>query len=290
MIKKLGILSLMISLVILLVTGCGSKDLTKGKSPQEIVVASSTAMQDLKSYNFTMDMKMGFPNPETDSIETMEMSGSGETTVNPARAHLKMTTKIMGQEAPMEIYVTMENDKILEYISNPMVPEQWLKMELPMSSEMQDLSNPAKSLEVLKELLVDAKVLREEEENKVKYVVIEATLKPDAVTKFLPSNLPMDMEQLSGMLSAMGNIQYNMWVRKDNLFITKMEVDLGELMKRVLAQTPGIPEEQKALLDKITATMSMTYTDFDKVTEITIPEEVEKNAKDMSELMQLPTE
>lgn len=288
--KMLTYFILIVLIASLIITGCGTKDLTKGKTPKEIIIASSAEMQKLNSYAFTMDMQMGIPNPETMTVENISMSGTGEAVQNPQKAHIKMVTKVMGTELPSEVYVEITDNKILEYISNPMNPQEWLKMELPVSPEMMKMLDPAKSLEVMQKLLEEAKVVKEIEENKVKYVIIEATIQPKAISEFIPANLPIPPEEFEKMLSAMDSFSYNMWIRKDNLFTTKMEMDLGNMMKNIMSSQPNLPAEAKEIFDKVTATMNMSYTDFNTSINITIPDSVKNSAKDFSQMMpQAPT-
>lgn len=271
--------------VSLLLTGCSTKDLTKGKSPQEIVIESSAAMQKLKSYSFAMEMLMKLPNPETQTIETVSISGTGEAVQNPQKAHLEMITKLMDNEMPSEVYVEIEGDKIVEYISNPLNNEEWFKMEIPVSPEMMKMLDPAKSLEAVQELLVDAAIVDQLEEEKIKYIVIKATIKPAAIAEFIPADLPVPQEHLSQMLTSLDNISYNMWIRMDNLYTTKMEMDISDIMKSVISSQPNLPSEAKALLEQVTATMKMSYTDFDSPLTITVPDNIKNSAQDMSELM-----
>lgn len=288
--KLLTCFVLILLFVSLLLTGCGTKDLTKGKTPKEVVIASSIEMQKLNSYAFTMDMQMGVLNPQTQAIEKISMSGTGNAVQNPQKAHIKMTTKVMDNELPSELYIEINSDKILEYISNPMNPEEWLKMELPVSPEMMKMLDPAKSLEAVQKLVEDAKIIKEIEEDKVKYLVIEATIKPDAISEFIPANLPVPQEELSKMLSSLGSFSYNMWIRKDTLFTTKIEMDLSDLMKNVMNSQPNLPPEAKAIFEKVTATMSMSYTDFNIPKTITIPDSIKNSAKDMTQqIPQAPT-
>lgn len=287
MLNRLILITLCISL---LLAGCGTKDLTKGKTPKEIVIASSAEMQKLKSYAFTMDMQMGFPNPETQTVVNISISGTGEAVQNPQKAHMKMVTKVMNNELPSEIYVEINSDNIVEYISNPMKNGEWLKMELPVSPEMMKMLDPAKSLEVVQKLLEDAKIVQETEENKVKYVVMEATIKPDAIAEFIPANLPVPQDELSKMLSSLDSISYNMWIRKDNLFTTKIEMDLSNIIKNIMTGQPNLPPEALSLFEEVTAAMSMSYTDFNTSINITIPDDVKNTAQDFTQLIpQAPT-
>ncbi len=273
--------------IALLFSGCGPKDLTKGKTPQEIVLASGESLAKVKSYGFTMNMDMGFPNPGTGEIGNITMKGTGSASMDPLKMHLKMTMNIAETEMQSEIYAQVEDKKIVEYISNPQKQGEWIRFELPLDEKMMDMLNPAKSMTILKDALVDAKVVGEEEKDKIKLAVLEITIKPEAIGKFLQmpgNNLPLaDLEK---MLASLGNMTYKMWVQKDNLLATKVEMDMGEMFRNLMKNQPGMPPEMAGELEKITAKMTMEYTDFDKAVNITIPEDVKSKAQDMSGLLQ----
>lgn len=273
----------------MVLTACGSKDLTKGKNPQEIVLASGKAMQSIKTYGITMDMNMGMPNPESGEEMKITMNGKGSISVDPVKMHMTMDMSMSQTAAPMnmEIYAQVEDKKLIEYISDPTNKEQWMKMELPLDDNAMQMLNPASSLDMLKEIMVDAKVVGEEEENKVKLAVLEVTMKPEGLTKFmqLPGNA-MPLQDLEKIFSSMGNITYKMWVRKDNLLAVKTEMDLGQMFKNMFNNQPDMPPEAKEMFAKITAVMSVKYVDFDQPVNITIPDNVKNSAQPIPGLPQ----
>lgn len=288
--KKISLICLALLLILsLALTACGTTDLTKGKSPQEIVLASGKAMQNIKTYGIVMDMNMGMPNPQTGEQMKITMNGKGSIIVEPVKMHMTMDMNMPQVPSPMkmEIYALVEDKKLIEYISNPASNGQWMKMELPLDDNAMQMLNPAKSLDMLKEIMVDAKVVGEEEDNKVKLAVLEVTIKPEGLTKFmqLPGNA-FPMQDLEKTLASMGNITYKMWIRKDNLLAVKTEMDLGQMMRNMFANQPGMPAEAKAMFEQVTAGMSMKYVDFDQPVNITIPDNVKNSAQPIPGLPQ----
>jgi hypothetical protein len=90
---------------------------------------------------------------------------------------------------------------------------------------------------------------------------------------------------LESMFESMKNFTYKIWIRKDNLYITKAEMDLGEIFNNMLGDMADISDEEKDILSNITASMTMEYVDFDVPVEITVPDEVINNAEDFSEML-----
>jgi|GEM_PF-4035273 len=292
MLKKRKFVSwLLFCLVLMLIfSGCGTKDLTKGKTPLEIVTASSEIMQKLKSYSYTMEMNMNIPDPQTGSLQEMSMNGAGKATIDPIKTYTSLKMKMGAIETTTEVYALVEDNKIVEYISNPLSSQSWLKMELPLNDDAMKMLNPANSLEIMKKCLVDAKIVGEEEENKVKLAVVEVTLNLAGLTDlfgmFGGAGLPVaEMEEA---LASMGNITYKMWVRKDNLYTTKMEMDLTEIFTNLVSSQSN--EEMKDIFSNMSADMKMAYTDYDKPVEIKVPDEVKNSAQDMSNLLMAPNQ
>lgn len=273
-------------LLLLSLTACGSTDLTKGKSAQEIVTASAEAMQKLKTYSISMNMNMDILNPDTDLIENIGITGSGNVVIDPMKMHMKMNIDNPQTPMDMEIYAVNEDNKIIEYLNIPGKPEEWMKIELPLDEEMVEMMNPARSVSVLKEALLDAQILGEEKIDNTKLLVIETTLKPEAFSKFMQMpGSDMLTGDLENIFSAMGNFRYKIWVRKDNLYIAKAEIDLGQIFKDIYEKQTDISEEDKKILSQMKALVISEYSGYDNPVEITIPDEIIKNAQDFSELL-----
>lgn len=282
--KTIGLAAMMV--LFLLLTACGNPDLTKGKTAQEIVVASAEAMQKLKTYGLSMKMNMDIPNPETGIIENIGIIGSGNIIIEPMKMHMKM--EIENQQMPMnmEIYAVNEDNKIIEYLNVPGQEEEWMKIELPLDEEMIEMMNPAQSVIVLKEALVDAKIIGEEGEGKDKLIIIETVLKPEAFSKFMqmPGSDVLTGE-LENIFTSMKNFTYKIWIRKDNLYISKAEIDLGQIFKDIYESQSDISEEDKQMLSQMSASVVSEYTEYDVSVEITVPDEIVNKAQDFSEIL-----
>lgn len=282
---QIGIILLMA--IIFTISCSGTKDLTKGKTPQEIIIASSEAMQKMDSYEFSMDMNMGFPLPGTEEVSTMSMKGTGKVIVQPVKSYMDLEMNFLEQTMESEMYVLVENNTIVEYLKNPEEKDEWLKLEIPLNEELQNMINPANSLAILKEALLEAKIIDEEKENEVKVLHLSVVIKPDFIANFLntPSNSAFPMEELKEQLSGLGNFTYHMWVRTDTLHTTKVQMDMGEMIKNMYLKQGIISENEQKTFDQISAVMTMNYYNYNSVKELVIPEEIKSSAKDISSLL-----
>ncbi|PKM89345.1 MAG: hypothetical protein CVU87_05445 [Firmicutes bacterium HGW-Firmicutes-12] len=287
--KKISIKFITILIVLGLsisLTACGNKDLTKDKTPQEIVIAAAEAMQNINTYSITMAMHMDMVNPETGNMESIVMTGNGDIIVEPLKMHMNMDIQIPQMPMSMEIYAVNEDNTIIEYLNVPGQTEKWMKIELPLDENMQQMMNPAQSAAFLQEAMLNAKFLGEEEKDEIETIIIETILKPEAFGKFMqmPGSdiLTADLDSL---FASMDNFKYKIWVRKDNLYITKAEMDLGEIFNTMIDTMVDISEEEKEILSKMKAQMTMEYVDFDVPVEVTVPDEVINNAEDFSNML-----
>ena len=265
-----------------IIGGCASKDLTEGKSAKDIILASTEAMQNIKSYSFNMETAMSIPNPMINKLEDMTMTGSGSINMEPLKAHMDINVDVQSQKMNTEMYIVTEEDKIVEYFSNPFVPQEWAKIELPLNDQMNDMINPAKSLELLDEMLVDASIAGEETIDDKGMTILEVTVKPEALSKLMqmPTNssaIPID--EVEEILKTMGDMKYKAWVQKDNLMMTKMEINFSDMLKNLLTSQPEMQFKDETMLNELNATMTMNFNDFDKNNEIIIPESIFENAK-----------
>lgn len=278
----------LVFVLVFIFAGCAKEaepPAAQGKDPREIVLASSETMQKMKSYAYTMNMTMSMPNMMTGIPQEMTMQGSGQTSAEPQKTHLTITVNTGQQEMPMELYAIVEENKIVEYISNPASIEGWLKMEFPLNEEAAQMLNPARALEIMKESMTDAIVVGEEKQGEATISVLEVNLDPEAAGDVLQmfSGSGFPVEDMQALFSSVDSFSYKMWIREDNFYTTKFEMDLGPLFKSLAAtQTKA---EDKKLLENATAVITVIYTDFDQPVDIEVPEEVTKSALDISELV-----
>lgn len=284
--------SLLILIIIssLLFTGCNNRDLTKGKSPEEIIVESGKAMQSIKTYKIAMNLSMELPEAQDNPITSISMNGEGHINVEPMQAKFDYTMEMGQMKMPMNIYLSKEEDSLVEYISNPMSEGQWMKIKFPLDENMKKMMDPKQSLQIAQDMIKEAKVIGEEKIDQIDHVIIDVVIDPSFINdlmNFSQTN-PMSQQMLSQMASALDNLSYKVWIRKDNLYQTKLTIDIGKVMQKMFAglAPQDIPQQELDTLNKIKGIMTMSFSDFGAKFDFTIPEDVIKNAQDMSSLMQ----
>lgn len=292
MIVKKFIYFLLVLLLIpgLLITGC-KKDLTKGKSPKDIIVESGKAMQSIKTYKMGMDFTMELPKTEGNPVSSISMKGEGYTNIDPLGAKLDFTIQMGQMSMPMGLYLSTENDKLIEYVSNPMVENQWMKLEIPLDENMKKLMDPKQSLQITEDSIKDAKLVGDDKIDDVEYAIIEVIVDSSLIKDFMnlsSQTNPMSQQMFDQIATALDNLSYKVWVRKDNLYQAKLTIDMGEVMQKMFATLApkDVPQEELDALKEIKGTMTMTFSDFGKAVDITVPDDIKNSAQDMTQLMQ----
>lgn len=277
--KLLKIIVVLI-IVMLAVVGCGTKDLTKGKKPNEILTASAEAMQGIK--NYTMDFVIN-SNIGSDQIKPM-MTAKAKYQLDPMTMHMDGKMSIMGQELNMTIYMETQENEFVEYIKNPMSNE-WMYLSIPLTPEMKDMFiDPQASIKIMNESLKEAIEAGTEKIGEVEHVILEVTSSPDLMTKFYSQmNDPnLNNPQMKDIFKTMGDMKYKVWISKENLYMSKMFMDMSPIFQSILnTMPPDTPEEIKSQFSNIKMTMDATMKDFGKLEPIVIPEDVKKNAVKM---------
>lgn len=284
---KLWTILLLLAFVPTLLGGC-TKDLTKEKTPQEIYLASTKAMQDVKNYNISMDMNLQLPQSEEVPINSVSMSGTGKISVDPMMAELNFEMSLGEMKMPFTVYMVTENDKIIEYVSNPLGQGQWMKVEVPLTDDLKKMLDPKNNFEMVEKSISSVEAAGEEKADDVELVVLNATMNFEQIKELmkLPEEDPAAQEMLDKAMSAFDEIKFKVWVRKDNLYMTKVEVDMAPIFSK-LAEVD--PEMQEGLKD-LKGNLVMTYSAIGEAVTVEIPEEVKQNAQDMSKMGQMEEE
>lgn len=280
---KLWTILLLLAFVPTLLGGC-AKDLTKGKNPKEIYLASTQAMQEIKNYEMSMDMDLQLPENEEIPINSLSMTGTGKISVEPMMAEINLEMGLGEMKMPFTIYMVTENDKIIEYVSNPLGQGQWMKTELPLTDDFKKMMDPKENFKLVEESITAVEVAGEEKTDDVELVVLDVTMDlskiMDTVKLQQEEQDPAAQEMINKAFSAFDELKYKAWVRKDNLYNTKVEFDMEQIFNKLAEADPEMQEGLKDLKGK----MVMTYTATDEAVKIEIPEEVKKSAQDLSQM------
>jgi hypothetical protein len=275
-----GVLVLTFSLIL---GGCGCKNSTKGKSGKEIVLASNQAIQEVKTAAVNIDTKISLINLLENVIIDVSVTGQGLVSMADQKGHMTFEAYFPDGQGCSELYTLIEDNVSKQYFNSIIEPEIWYKLDIPKEKQSEAILNPVAVLKIIEESLVDAKVIGEEEiEDKVKLSVLEMTLKPEALLKLMKvasDSSSASLDQLLQEKAAQGKINYKMWIRKDNLLPTKIEIDFSDVLRKLLDGDPKILEKIKPLLEYIKGNITMTFADYNKPVNITLPAAVKKNAQ-----------
>ena len=124
MFKKFKVFYLLL-IVAFLVTACGTKDLTQGKSAQEIIEESYEKQLNIENYDMDLAMDMKMPMPEG---EIMAIAMTGKATVFQKPMQMKLVVEITNPETSEPVVIeqymeaTEQGINIYEYVE-----EQWSK-------------------------------------------------------------------------------------------------------------------------------------------------------------------
>ncbi len=293
------VLIILLAVTCLLFSGCNKNDLTKGMSAKEIILASNEAMQDVKTYEIDMEMTMKMPITEDNPVGTIEMKGSGLISVDPILASFDYDMEMGDTKMPMKMYLTVEDDSLTEYISTPEAEDQWMKVTIPFDEEMKKMMDPKTSLAISEKFIKEATIVGNETIDESDTVIIEVTADGEALKDIMGAYSlgQASADLFDQMFAAMDGISYKAWVNKETLYMTKFEMDLGSMLKGIVAGLPAeeqaeLNAEEQAMLEGIEAFMTMHYSGMNDDFEIVIPEDVINNAMDLSGMLssQFPTE
>jgi len=285
--KKIKLFYLLL-IVSFLVTACGTKDLTKGKSAKEIIEASYQKMAEINNYDMNLEMQVKMQVP---GQETLDMTITGKATIfqKPMLMKMVMETKNPETGEPLEIQQYMESSEKGMNIYQGAQGE-WYKMTIedPALAEMMNM-DPTKNMDLFLKNLKEANVLAEGEKlgekETVKIELVASSAIYDEIMQQMPgmnlnqANMPFGPE----ILAKMGDMKYVVWVDKTTLDIVKTSMDLTENiqnMGKALVEQGDFPKEMADMFNGMEMSASYEMLNINKAEQIVIPEEA-KNAKEM---------
>jgi len=286
MFKKTKLLYLLL-IVSFLVTACGAKDLTKGKSVQDIIGAAYEKMAEIDNYDMNLELQMRMQVPDEGE---MDMTLTGKATIFQKPMLMKMIMETNNPESgePLVIEQYMESTESgMNVYQN--VEGQWFKMSIndPALAEMMNM-DPTKNMDIFLENLKEANILGEEkvgEKDTVKIEMIASSEIYDEIMKKMPGmNLGQaDMPLGPEILSKMGDIKYIIWIEKSTLDMVKTSMDMTENiqnMGKAIIEQGQFPKEMAEIF--IGMEMSATYEIYNvnKAEQVVIPDAA-KNAQEM---------
>jgi len=271
----------------LLVASCGTKDLTKGKTAQEIVEEAQKKMAEVNNYDMNIEMQMKMTPPGEEAVD-MNVKGTGTIFQKPMRMKMsmEMNDPESGETITIQQYMEQTDTGMVVYQS---VKGQWFKMVFndPAFAEMMNM-DPTKNVKLFIENLKEVNILGEEKIGEKETVKIEVAASSEMYEKIMQElpgmnlnagQMPFDL----GILSKIGDIKCVFWVDKTNLDIIKTAMDMTENMHnlgKALAESGNLPKEATEIFSSMEMSMEYEILNQNTAEEFTIPEEA-RNAQEI---------
>jgi hypothetical protein len=192
----------------------------------------------------------------------------------------------------LQQYIEQNKDKIVIYsLSN----NKWMKQTMAVgSSKDKELSADEKNKmeRLMMQMVKTVKLTRETPSYKYMEVTLDSMKISDFIAEMMKENQNQDKTALSmaasarlGLLAA-GDIKYNVKIDKPTQMIKEFDMDLANPIRKAASlfidmSHPKNAEEMKDFLTKSTLTMQVTYSQYDKVDPIEIPQMVRDTAQEM---------
>ena len=234
--------------MVLLMTGCGSK------SAEDTFIEAIDKTNDVKNLKFAMKVDASVSAQGTTMGIGMNIEGEGDEEA----AHLTGKVSVLGMEQEMEVY-TLEKDDVM-YTYKKDESGKWTYSKEALNKEIK--MNTEEVLKKLKEY----KSIKKVKSDKKGYTKLEVVYDGKKLNE-LTSNETVK-ENLGKDVKIEKDLVINVYV-KDG-YIAIVSVDLTDLAKDLV-------KEQGY---EVKATITMEMSKFNKVSKVTVPEEVVNNAKE----------
>lgn len=251
-----------------MVSGCGTK-----ATPENLFNDMSKNMKDAESVLCNMNMEASLTDG-TDSVE-ISMKLDVEATQKPEAAHLKGNVSFGASganiSAEVEGYSVKEDDK---YVSYSKVENEWSKTETD-ESEVDVLNG--NMFDSMKDTADDFKLSEELTEVEGKDCFeLTGDIKGDTLTSLMDEDMmsSFGLDVLADE-DAMADITIPCTVEiyKDSILPARLNIDMKAVMESVLEESGEAVEVSDYFIE-------MTYTEYDSVDEITVPDEAKEAVSD----------
>lgn len=259
--KSLKYFSILLALVLVL-TGCGKKDKKEEakSSSSDDFAAAIEKTSNVKGFkmNLNADVKMSYQGTEIPM--SIVMNGDVYSDLENPSAHMNMTMDMgaLGGKQTMEMYTIVKDGQQYNY-SNTNNAWEVEKQEFKKSEVNKD--------EILNKIK-EAKGVEKVDSDKDGYTKYQVTVEASKINEALKS--AGSITDSASNMEVKNDFKLDVYV-KDG-YVSIISIDLGDMVKDLLKSTG-------AEMD-VTAKLTMEFSDFDKVSEITVPEDVVKNAKE----------
>ncbi len=247
---------------VLALTGCGSKN---DKNASEVLDAARKQMNELSNYSMKMEMKMGI---KAEGM-TMEIPVVVDAKIDAKSKTGKMTTtaSMFGMESTTEGYTQVVDGKTITYSKGNYEfdgEQVWTK------ETSEDETNYNEFVAITK-FGTKLEKKKSDDKNADHYQV---TISKEKMKELMSesSSLMGDMDFESANIK--NDVVLDIYVDKESNYITKLSMDLKDVISM---------EDTEVAMEISECSLTFTFSDFDKVGTITIPEDVVTSAIDQSD-------
>ncbi|MBN8207135.1 hypothetical protein JI666_00080 [Bacillus sp. NTK071] len=267
---KLKMYSLIVTLFVVLAACSGTTDsggeisVDKGINAQEVFDKSIAAQENVTSFKMMANMNQTIRSGEEEMEVTSKINS--DMVMDPMAFHQMIDMKTHGESMQMESYFTEEGFFMKQR-------EQWMEFPDEMTDTLltmqQSQADPSEQMNMLKEY-VDEFTLTENDDTYVMTMKASGEKYQELLDKTV-ENMGAQSEVLQGATQQMkvNEIEYTLTIGKDD-FLTKefqMKMDSDMTME----------DETISMLME----MDSRFENYNEIEEITVPEEVLQQAKEM---------
>lgn len=239
---------------------------------KEVFEKTTDASSKMKSVHSEMELKQIMSVPGQPEPMNINSNLSIDMVMDPITMHQKMKMNIEGAESQamdMEAYLAKEGFFMFDATT-----KKWMKMPEEISKQILQLpeqqGNPAEQLKQLKQFTDDFSFKQDDTQYildlKASGEKFDQFLKENA-KQLMPEELKANEEIFNNI--TFKNVKYEIFIDKKTFNINALNMT-QELDMKIDSETMNMKQEMKS-----------TYTDYNKISKITVPKEVLDNAENI---------
>ena len=281
---------------------------------EAIYFAASDKSYEWDNYDINAKINMSLNAPDgAGNVQPINMDMDMNMTIfmNPVKAKISTSMLIPGMEALgqktfMEMYMTIDEEGITQYIGMPGQTEELTWMKQTIANEMLAgfMKNNEESIEKNKELVKkytdDVKYFGKYIEDgktllRLQYILSGDIYKEmfadfsEVVPEPATEEEAMALEMIQNIANMdIGNLTYIIYIDEATGEMVKLEMDIAEMIASMvsgMAEITGMPPEAMEVLNSLKAYMTVEFLNINSAEDFEIPEEA-LNAPDMLEGLQ----
>lgn len=239
---------------------------------RDIFTKANQKLLKAKSYHMTIETSMSA------SLQGKSISfvASGETAVQAKPILMKSTVtttmEITGKKTQLTIvqYFEEAEDKLILYSNHN---NQWSKMVIPNY-------NPHRSYEDLFKGITKVTLVRETDDTLVLDTTVNGSYLQNNIENAMATPGIQKAKLPDGLFKNLGDFKFTTVIDKKTQHITKMHIDMSDMMKTVgnnIAESLEMPEDKKLsfieFFSGVKFVMNISFSRFNKADAVTIPKE-----------------